>query len=140
MRLVRRLIVTHRGTTATIIVAALALRLLLPATFMLSTIDGRLVVSVCTGAMSAPSDVVVIDMRAFGHGAGEQDRSRGDGKPELTCSFAVSSGAVLGSVDPTLAMNALALVALVALFSRRWPEVRPALHQRPPSRGPPVVH
>lgn len=99
--------------------AALTLRMLLPAGWMPVTTGGSIAISLCSGA-SLPAD------------AGKPSR---DG--DQPCGFALSMGPLLAAMAMLVPLLALPLLPAPALHPARR---HPRRHRpRPPGQGPPVA-
>lgn len=129
----RRLLLSHRAIAGLVIALALAMKVLMPAGFMPTMTDGRMVVSVCSGTGSTTMVVTIPGMK---HGDGEP---RGDGKPEAPCAFAGLSMPSLAAADPLVL--ALAILFVMATGLRPITVLRVAAPQflRPPLRAPPTT-
>lgn len=133
MTALRRLFAVSPGIAVAILALALAMKLLVPAGFMPTVADGRIVVSICSG--TGPM-AMVADMPGMAHDA-PADMPKQDEGAGAPCAYAGLMTPSLASVDPL--MLAIALLAAKTLASRRiappLPPARPRL--RPPLRGPP---
>ncbi|WP_230781681.1 DUF2946 family protein [Sphingomonas sp. Leaf37] len=126
----------HRHLAALICVAALALRILIPTGYMISVDQGRVAVTLCSGvAQQLPS--MTMDMPGMDHTMPDHGKSKDHGKAEMPCAFSSLSAQVLGAVDPSLLVAALAFVAALALHSLSQAIIREAPYLRPHLRGPP---
>ncbi|WP_157073722.1 hypothetical protein [Sphingomonas soli] len=120
---------THRNLAALIVVAALLLRILVPAGFMPVVRDGRMVMSICSGM--GPTKIVV-EIPGLKH----QPEDR---QAQSPCAFADLSLPSLAGADPIqLAVLVAFVLALGLTFSPYLPP-RAILRLRPPLRGPPVL-
>ncbi|NJR78589.1 hypothetical protein [Sphingomonas corticis] len=141
MRFVRNLVAQRRLATL-ICAAALLLKLLIPAGFMIDSTNGRLSVIVCLGA--APRPVAMAMPGRHGdrshHAAPSGHGQPSDhGKPELPCAFAGLSAATTGPVDPIQLAALIAFVLALGLAAATLPAPAPFARLRPPLRGPPAV-
>lgn len=129
----RRLIRRHRTLAALVCAAALALRLLVPAGYMVSGESGRIAVTLCPGM--AP----VGAMPMMHHAMPGPDHQRSDmqGHANAPCAFAGLAVPTLGAVDPVLLAMVLAIVAALALLPVVPRRAGRVPHLRPPLRGPP---
>jgi hypothetical protein len=133
VRLLRRLIRSHVRLAALVCAAALALRLLVPAGYMVSGEGGRIAVTLCPGTAPVPAATMTAMHHAMpGHDAPKQDHA------DAPCAFAGLAVPTLGAVDPVMLAVALAIVAALALRPARAWRRRDAPHLRPPLRGPPL--
>jgi hypothetical protein len=110
-----------------VLVAALALRVLVPAGTMPTFEQKRIEVLVCHGAGgSAVSVALDQPLKPKGESAAER------------CAFADLSVPLLGAADPFLLALALAFVLALWLMASRPLPARTIAHLRPPLRGPPT--
>ncbi len=144
----RRFSLSHRCLAALLCVAALAMKLLVPAGYMVSSEHGRIAITLCSG-MTA-QDMTAQDSTAQAmampgmheDSAGSStthDRSSKHDKGEMPCAFSSLTAHALESVDLVLL---IAAIAFVMARARRY--VRPLPHAltrylRPPLRGPPAL-
>ena len=136
MQALRRLVLAHTQLTALICVAALALRILIPTGYMISVNHGRIAVTLCSGvAQQQPS--TAMDMPDMDHTMSEHGKSKEHGKAEMPCAFSSLSAQVLGAIDPTLLVAALAFVVALALYGLSPTIICSAPYLRPHLRGPP---
>lgn len=113
---------------ALILTAALLLRVLVPAGFMPTALDGRVTLAICDGSGA-------LALAPAMHGMHHAPKHAATKNP---CAFADLSVPALGSVPPILLAAAIAF-ALASALTRRMPLAPlPAAHVRPPSQGPPV--
>ncbi|MBW6526396.1 hypothetical protein KZ813_06045 [Sphingomonas sp. RHCKR7] len=115
--------------------AALLLKLLVPAGYMLASEHGRVAIVICPGMSSAPAAAEMPAMH--GGRAGHGDRAD-HGKAEMPCAFAGLSSLALAAADP---IQLAALIAFVVAGGRAADVVTSPLeahHLRPPLRGPPA--
>jgi len=113
----------HPGVAATIVAAALLLRVLVPAGFMPSFSGGQFNVSICTGKGPAQLHLAV---------PGEHSESAAS-----PCAFADLSLPLLTDADPVQLAAALAFAVAAALVLAVALPARRTAHLRPPLRGPP---
>lgn len=131
----RRFLLAHRHLVALLCLAALAVRLLVPAGYMISTDHGRIAITLCPGAASAPVMDMASDMH---HTTGDHGRSDDHGKASPPCAFSSLSVQALGGVDAVLLLAAIAFVMAIGLRPGRAPLRLLAPYLRPPLRGPPA--
>ncbi|MBM3927577.1 MAG: hypothetical protein FJ335_03835 [Sphingomonadales bacterium] len=133
MTALRRLFRLHPGIAVAIVALALAMKLLVPAGFMPTIADGRIVVSICTGA--GPT-TAMMEMPGMAHHAPDAP-AKSDPTAGAPCAFAGLASPSLAAVDPLL----LAVAILVAMALASRPIIPPPApvrpHVRPPLRGPP---
>lgn len=137
MQAFRHLVLAHRHIAALICVAALALRILIPTGYMVSSVHGRVTITLCSGVVDQ-QPAMAMDMRGMDHTMPDHGKSKEHGKAEMPCAFSGLSAPVLGGADPVLLVVALALVAAVALRATPRTIVASASYLRPPLRGPPL--
>lgn len=127
----RRLILAHRHLASLLIVAALAVKLLVPAGYMVAPGPGHITVSICSG-FGPKTMVIEIPGKAADHSSPNEH-----GKAEMRCAFSGLSTQALGPVDPILLVAALAFVMALALRLPRPSRISPTPYLRPQLRGPP---
>ncbi|RDE06419.1 hypothetical protein DVW87_01475 [Sphingomonas aracearum] len=123
---------------ALLLLAALAMRVVVPAGFMPVFDGGRVTLALCDGfgpvAPAAPA-AAMPDM-AHGHGPVHEHPTDGATSP---CAFADLALPALGAADPIVLLAALAFVAVLALLQAPLPLPALARRLRPPLRGPPAA-
>lgn len=133
MRALRTLVLGNQVLVAALLALALLMKLAVPAGFMPTISDGRILVSVCSG--TGPT-TMVMTIPGVEHGKPDGD-TRHD-KAEQPCAFAGLSAPSLAAADPILLAAAILFVLILgtrpfaALVSTTPP------HLRPPLRGPPA--
>lgn len=138
MSALRRLVLTHRHFAVVICIAALALKLLIPSGYMISTVQGRLAITTCPGV--APEPVTMSTVMPGMHGdMAEHGKSRGSDGGAMPCAFAGLSAQALGAVDPVMMIAAIAFVMAVGSRPMRLRARPPTPYLRPPLRGPPAL-
>lgn len=132
MPLLRRLALNNRMLAGALIALALAMKLLVPSGFMPAVADGRIIVSLCSGAGPAK---MVMPLPGMEHGKSGDSQH---GKSEQPCAFSGFSAPSLAAADPVLL--ALAILFVMALASCRLARRSTAApsYLRPPLRGPPA--
>ena len=133
MSAVRHLL-AQRRLAALILTAALLMKLLVPAGFMIGGHDGTITIEVCSGTAPRTMTIAV-------PGMGDQtpDHDKADhGKAEMPCAFAGLSAAALGSIDPIQLAALIAFVLAIGLARAPLPAPTRTRHLRPPLRGPPA--
>jgi len=130
----RQHLLRHRHCAAWLIVAALLVKLLVPAGFMPVIERGTLRIEICTGITPVvPAVHAMAGMTHGGHGDAPAS------KPELPCAFAGVAMPSLAAVDPLLLVLAIAFaMRLVTAAVAPRPFAAPAF-LRPPLRGPPAL-
>lgn len=132
---VARSLLAQRHWAVLLCVAALLLKLLVPAGYMLSTAHGRVAMTICTGFVEAgpPSDMPGMNGSMPAHGPKDH------GKAEMPCPFASLAAAPLPAVDPVLLVALIAFIMAVGLRQATMPVPPGHRHLRPPLRGPPAT-
>ncbi|WCT72426.1 hypothetical protein PQ455_12345 [Sphingomonas naphthae] len=131
MTALRRLLLTHRALTATLIALALLMKLLVPTGFMPVASGGGITVEICTG-FGAQKMVMAIPGTA--HRGGKADHQKAD----MPCAFAGLATPALAAIDPLLLAVAILFVMAMVFRVPVAPVVRGAARLRPPLRGPPA--
>ncbi len=132
----RRLLLAHRHVAALICVAAFALKLMVPAGYMVSSDHGRIAITICSGVALPSMNMAMPGM----HGdMADHGKSKEHGKPEIPCAFISLSAQALGAVDPILLIIAITFVISMGLRFIARPTIAALSHLRPPLRGPPAT-
>ncbi len=153
MRTVRHLL-AQRHLAALICAAALLMKLLVPAGYMIAVEGQRIAITLCPSAGPLPpaASGPVADAAAGGMGhhmtmddgamthapAHHHDGSKAHDRADTPCAFAGLSAALLGPVDPILLATLIAFVLAAGLLIAAPPAPRRAAYLRPPLRGPPL--
>ena len=118
-----------------LVVAALALKLLVPTGFMpIAGADGTITVQICSGLAMAPKTMTI----AVSGMPGGQGEHRSPASADTPCAFAGLMMPMVAGADPLLLAVAIAFVmAIVASLAPRAWFASPA-RLRPPLRGPPL--
>ncbi|MCP3735481.1 hypothetical protein M9979_11430 [Sphingomonas sp. RP10(2022)] len=136
MTSLRRLLLDHRALALWLALAALTVKLLVPAGFMVGTVEGRPVLQLCSGF--APVAAMPMAHHAM---AGYMPASHHDkadhAAPEMPCPYAALAQGTLAAVDPLLLGPALAFVLALGFAATIRPPRRAIPYLRPPSHGPP---
>jgi hypothetical protein len=132
VHVLRRLVLKNRKLAGFVLVLALAMKLLVPAGFMPTFSDGRIVVSICSG--TGPT-TMVMTIPGLEHGKSKDGHQ---GKAEQPCAFAGLSAPSLAAADPMLLAIAIAFAMALALQPITASIIRARPHLRPPLRGPPA--
>ncbi len=143
----RRLLQDHRALALWLALAALSVKLLVPAGFMVGTRGGHAVLEICSGigplapaaapmgvAMTGAMDVAMTGAMAGAH-HGEADHA----KSESPCPYAALAHGATTPVDPVLFAAALAFILALGFLAVVARLPRPGSYLRPFLRGPPVV-
>ncbi|MDZ7587653.1 MAG: hypothetical protein U5J78_00160 [Parasphingorhabdus sp.] len=122
--------------TLALLALVLAVKLLVPAGFMISaTSDRFLTVTICADA-SGISKQMRIAIPSKNDRREDHSKAAGTGQP---CSFSGLSHAALGGTDPILLAAALTFVLLLGFAPPRTLPQRGIAFLRPPLRGPPSL-
>ena len=133
MQMLRALILGHRALATVLVLAALCLKLAMPAGFMIEQNSKVLTVRICNDAFGDQGlSQIVIPMQDVGPGSGAQQ-----GKGE--CAFASLSFGSLSAAAPALLVIALGFILALGFAAARLPLPQRALFLRPPLRGPPAI-
>lgn len=135
MHVLRAFLMRHRALAALIVAAALCIKALVPAGYMVGSNTRVLTVEICADAQGGTmtQQIVLPGNGKPANGQGEH------GKLDGTCAFSALSFASLSDADP--ALLALALLFILSLGFNPVTAPRPAriAHLRPPLRGPPAL-
>ncbi|KQN94313.1 hypothetical protein ASE95_05625 [Sphingomonas sp. Leaf231] len=134
MTVVRHLLAL-RHLAVLICAAALLMKLIVPAGYMIGNDHSSFTIMVCPGTATTTVDD---DMAAMHHDAPDRGAPTDHGKVDMPCAYAGLSAQVLGAVDPVMLVAALAVVAGMALRTRPRALLPVAPYLRPPLRGPPL--
>ncbi|WP_298891248.1 hypothetical protein [uncultured Sphingomonas sp.] len=131
MAALRRLLRTCPALAALIVAAALAVRVLVPAGYMPTLDNGRIVIGICNGYGPMTMAIAVSGLDHHGDADGHQAQS--------PCAFADLALPLIGGADPIQLAEALLFILAVALLLAEALPPRAAARLRPPLRGPPLV-
>lgn len=134
MQAIRHLL-AQRHIAVLLCVAALLLKLLVPAGYMIGGEAGRVTIELCSGVASSSVAMAMPGMHGDmpGHGT-----SRDHGKAEMPCAFSGLSAVSLGAIDPLQLATLIAFVIATGLAGILLPAPFAPAHLRPPSHGPPA--
>ncbi len=122
----------HRRFSALLMALALAMKVFLPAGYMLEAQSRVLTVLVCTDASDANHTAhVAISI----HETNGRKTTSADG----TCPYSALSLASLGGIDPILLGLALGFILALAFTSSKIPRIGSTRYAWPPLRGPPLM-
>lgn len=141
MTSLRRLLLDHRALALWLAALALAVRLIVPAGFMVGSIDGRPVLQLCSGfgpVAAAPAAAHMPMAHGGGHHGRDGHRESDHPATDMPCPYAGLAQAATTPVDPLLLVLAIAFVMALGVRATRWPALRDRAHLRPPMRGPPL--
>ena len=147
MTAIRRLLLDHRTLALWLALAALTVKLLVPAGFMVGIVDGRVGLQICSGfgpvaavpmSHHAMADTVVADHHGqAGHEGAGHDGAEHAGA-EMPCPFAALAHGAVAAADLVLLASAIAFVLALGFVPVARPVVRCGPFLRPPLRGPPI--
>ena len=122
----------HRWLALWLVLAALAMKALIPGGFMLAAQDKVITVQLCddTGAGHLTTQLV-IPMKP-GSATGTADHAKG------ACPYSSITHASLGGADPLLLALALAFILALGFLPPPPRLPAPTAYLRPPLRGPPT--
>lgn len=131
-----RSILAGKGQWAVLLIMlALAVKMVVPQGFMLATpAPLTLQVMICAPVSGEQDVTVTIPMT-------EESQKKKDtlGEKAEPCSFSALGQGVLGGASAVLLALAFAVILLLGLAPQRRLPFGPALHIRPPLRGPPAA-
>ena len=150
MSALRRLSQTHSTLVLWLALIVLAVKLLVPAGFMVGVVDGRVGLQICSGftpaaampmghrAMAQDAETAMAPDHAMapGHAVGDHGKQNHPAA-DMPCPFAALSHGVAVPIDPVLLAVALAFILALGFAASAWPRPRVVPYLRPPLRGPP---
>lgn len=123
----------HRWLALWLIAAALAVKALVPAGFMLANTGGKtLTVAICDG--TGPATMTIALPMDQDHGSAPADAGKQDGG----CAFSVLGHAATGGADPVLLIAAIAFLLALGYVAVAAPAPQRRAYALPPLRGPPA--
>lgn len=129
----RVFLLANRRLSAVLLAAALCIKALVPAGFMVA--GGQpltLTVSICADASgTGTTREIIIPAKA--------DRAAGHGQAKGECAFGALAMGALGGADTVLLALALAFVLALGFAPHAAPDLPGTRHLRPPLRGPPLA-
>jgi len=134
--LAARTLLTQRHFALLVCVAALLLKLLVPAGYMIDSDRSLLSMTVCSGAAPRTTAMTMHTMPGDmpGHG-----KSEDHGKTPMPCSFASLANAALPTIDPVQLAALIAFIMVIGLAGFRAARPWAPPYLRPPLRGPPAT-
>lgn len=129
MHLIRAFFLSHRWLAFGLVIAALGMKMLIPAGMMIGHESQTLTVQICAdGIGQTLTKQISIPMKSDG----------GDSAAKGDCAFSALGMSAASGADTTLLVAALAFMLMLGFAA-----VRPSLpvlvsHLRPPLRGPPL--
>ncbi len=119
--------------------AALLMKLLVPAGYMIGGDQHRLAIILCSGVASEAKPVQMAGMHGdMPGGMPDHGNPKDHGKAEMPCAFSGLSAAVLGVIDPILLAALVAFIIVLGLRPALLPAIARQPFLRPPLRGPPI--
>ena len=132
MHAFRAFLRSHRQLAALLIAAALCMKALIPAGYMIGADARVLTVQICADSLGhAVTKQIAIPQK--GHTSDKQSQMDG------TCAFTSLGHATLGGADPIQLAIALVFILALGFAPLVTPAPRPISHLRPPLRGPPAL-
>jgi hypothetical protein len=135
MEALRAFLRDHRQLVLILTATALAMKMLIPAGYMVDASPRVLTVRICADASEA-GYVKQITIPVSGKAGGNSDEH---GKPDGACPYSVMSMASLGGADVPLLLLALAFILALGFAPFHIPPRVRSRHDRPPLRGPPFL-
>jgi hypothetical protein len=133
MQSIRAFFLRYRGMAIVLVMAALCMKVLVPAGYMIGQNSRILTVQICQdGLGEAITKQIAIPMT---DDAGDSTGQPGKGD----CPFSTLSMASLSGADAALLAIALAFILALGISAARQNPVRQFSHLRPPLRGPPAL-
>ena len=133
---IRSLFGLHPSLVALIFFTALAMKLFVPAGYMISPASKTITVQLCTGMDETQTATIEIPMDPASSDGGQHD-SKSDDKAK-PCSFGGSGQLALNNIDPVQIALALTFILLAGLRLDIFLGHRAKRRLRPPLRGPPI--
>lgn len=125
----RRLFLRHRALAMFMVMAALCMKLVVPAGYMIGSENHVLTVLICEDSRQSHTTAKITVPGKADPG----QHAKGE------CPFTALSAASLGAVDPLVLALALAFAMALALRPGPGLPLRRIAHLRPPLRGPPAL-
>lgn len=124
----------HRWLAAWLIVAALAVKVVVPAGFMPVFSAHSIMIQMCSGSGPQQMTMAMPDMPATGdHAPGKS----GQGGKDMPCGFGGLAAPLVAAADPVLLAVALWYILAAGLSERAGGIAASIRYLRPPLRGPP---
>ena len=137
MSVLRALLLRHRALALLVLAAALCLKAVVPAGYMIDGSAGAITVRLCNDASGAgaPAAITIPMKDAKGTIPGDQNGH----KAAAACPYGALNLALLGGAAPALLLLALAFILTLGLASVRAPRRQRPAYLRPPLRAPPAL-
>lgn len=138
MHALRHLFLHQRWLAALVVAAALAMKALIPAGYMVGNEGSRvLTIQICADSLGQKiSRQIIVPMAAHLPGGKAHD---GKAKAESPCAFSALGHAALGGADPVQLAAALLFVLALGFAPLVPAAPRRLAFLRPPLRGPPAL-
>jgi hypothetical protein len=134
MTVLRAFLLRHYALAALVLVAALCLKAIVPAGYMVGQADKVMTVLVCDPAGSTMgSTQITVAVK------GEPAKHAGASGAQGDCAYTSLAMASLAGADPLLLALALAFVLALGVAAVPLPAPTRTPHVRPPLRGPPAL-
>ncbi|MBC2669026.1 DUF2946 family protein [Novosphingobium piscinae] len=133
----RALLLRHRALALLVLAAALCLKAVVPAGYMLDSGANTITIRLCNDA-SGPAAPATIAIPLEKKGAGHPDEAAGK-QAAPACPYSALTFAVLGSTPPVLLALALAFLLTLGFAPVRVPRAQRPAYLRPPLRAPPAI-
>jgi hypothetical protein len=127
-----------RTLAVLICAAALLLKLVVPAGYMIDGDHGRIAITLCPGTAPAPMTTDMPGMAGMHGDRADHGKSQDHGKAEMPCAFSGLSSAVMAALDPIQLAGLVAFVMAIGLVGVVVPVPADPAYLRPPLRGPPA--
>ena len=132
----RRFFSRHQWLAASIVAAALLMRVLVPAGYMAARTADGITIELCSGVGASAANMPTVAMSGMHHKGGAPS---GHTQPEMPCAFAALAAPSLAAADPLILVIAISF--LFAAIYRPAPRrsVPEARFPRPKTRAPPAI-
>lgn len=142
-----RTLFAQRHLAVLICAAALLVKLIVPAGFMVGQVDGHAAIILCPGSGPVPPALVarheamaMPGQAAMHHGMGDHpDHSDDTHGRDMPCAFAGLAAPGLAAVDPIQLALLLVFILALGVAQATTPPPCAAPYLRPPLRGPPSL-
>jgi len=135
MHLLRAFFARHRALATMLIVAALSIKALVPAGYMIGISNRVLTVEICADSLGGHVTKQIVIPGDGQSNGGQSEHGKSDG----TCAFSALSFASLSAADPALLAIALIFIMALGFVPVNAPRPVRQFHLRPPLRGPPTL-
>jgi len=135
MSALRTLVLRHHRLAMILVAAALCLRMVMPAGFMVAPDAKVLTIRICVDSLDHDAiAAIAVPMK----GSAGKTGGVGSGVGKGECAFSSLGMAATGGADAVLLALALAFILLLGFASTPAPHPRRLSRLRPPLRGPPL--